>query len=205
MYIMAMEAIKFNLFLSICIYLFSFFLCSHSEMTGVQLVSQRVMTEIKLLLCNTFSECLIDNLTSSFHILTQRFVLFFHGDRVPHKVCVCNCSENSTLLGQPLAQETIKIQSVACQSVCCKELLVRPTLQFVFCCLCAPPAFVTVSHWRRPISIPPMILNQCGFNVHCYDHPDGHEANGGMGILVKNFIYFVLVNLKFRLQVAGSI
>jgi hypothetical protein len=78
---MAMEAIKFNLFLSLCMYLFPFFLYSHSKMRGVQLVSQCVMTEIKLLLRNTFSECLIDNLTSSFHILTQRFVLFFHGGR----------------------------------------------------------------------------------------------------------------------------
>jgi hypothetical protein len=120
MYIMAMEAVRFNLFLRLCIYLFIFFLhSSHSKTTGAQLVSQRVLTEIKLL-CNTFSECVIDNLTSSFHILTQRFVLFLHGSRVHHKVCVCDCLENSTLLGQPLAQETIKIQSVACQSVCCR-------------------------------------------------------------------------------------
>jgi hypothetical protein len=47
-YTMAMEAVKFILVLSICIYLFSFFLYSHSKMTGVQLFSQCVMTEIKL-------------------------------------------------------------------------------------------------------------------------------------------------------------
>jgi hypothetical protein len=46
-------------------------------MTEPQLVSQRVVTEIKLLLRNTLSECLIDNLTNSFHILTQSFILFF--------------------------------------------------------------------------------------------------------------------------------
>jgi hypothetical protein len=80
MYIMAMEAIKLHLFLNLCIYLFSFFLYSHSKTTGVQLVPQCVMSKIKLLLRNTFPECLIDNLTNSFHILTQRFVLFFHGD-----------------------------------------------------------------------------------------------------------------------------
>jgi hypothetical protein len=41
-----------------------------------------VMTEIKLLLLrNTFSECLIDNLTNSVHVLMQRFVSFFHGSR----------------------------------------------------------------------------------------------------------------------------
>jgi hypothetical protein len=52
-------------------------------MTGAQLVSQHVMTEIKLLLHNTLSECLIDNLTSSFHILTQRFDLFHDIPCVP--------------------------------------------------------------------------------------------------------------------------
>jgi hypothetical protein len=50
MYITAIEAVKFNLFLSLCIYLLSFFLYSHLKMTGAQLVSQRVITEIKLLL-----------------------------------------------------------------------------------------------------------------------------------------------------------
>jgi hypothetical protein len=74
MCIMAMEAIKFNLSLSLCIYLFSFFLYSHLKRTGAQLISQRVVTEIKLLLSDTFSECLIDSLTNSFHILTQKFV-----------------------------------------------------------------------------------------------------------------------------------
>jgi hypothetical protein len=77
-----MEAIRFNLFLSLCIYLFSFFLYSHLNMTGAQLVSQHVMTEIKLLLHNTSLECLIDNLTNNFHILMQRFVLFFNGGRL---------------------------------------------------------------------------------------------------------------------------
>jgi hypothetical protein len=81
MYIMAVEAIKFNLFLILCIYLFSLFLYSHLKMTWAQLVSQSVMTEIKLLLRNTFSECCTDNLTNSFHMLMQRFVLFFHGGR----------------------------------------------------------------------------------------------------------------------------
>jgi hypothetical protein len=38
------------LFLGLCIYLFSFFLYSHSKERGTQFVSQRVMTEIKLLL-----------------------------------------------------------------------------------------------------------------------------------------------------------
>jgi hypothetical protein len=46
---MAMEAAKFSLFLSLCIYLFSFFLYSDSKATEPQLVSRRVMTEIKLL------------------------------------------------------------------------------------------------------------------------------------------------------------
>jgi hypothetical protein len=27
------------------------------------------------------------------------FDLLFHGDRIPHKVCVQDCLENSTLLG----------------------------------------------------------------------------------------------------------
>jgi hypothetical protein len=48
MHIMAMEAVKSNLFLIICIYLVSFFLYSRSKTRGAQLVSQRVMTEIKL-------------------------------------------------------------------------------------------------------------------------------------------------------------
>jgi hypothetical protein len=82
MYIMAVEAVTFNLFFRLDIFfLFSFFLYSHSKATGAQFLS-RVMAEIKLLLLrNTFSECLIDSLTNCFHILTQRFVLFFHGGR----------------------------------------------------------------------------------------------------------------------------
>jgi hypothetical protein len=38
---MAVEAVKFNLFLSHCIYLFSFFLYPHLKMTGAQFVSYR--------------------------------------------------------------------------------------------------------------------------------------------------------------------
>jgi hypothetical protein len=75
------ELSNFIYFLSLCIHLFTFFLYSHSKTTEAQLVSQCFMTEIKLLLHNTFSECLADNLTNSFHILMQRFVLFFHGGR----------------------------------------------------------------------------------------------------------------------------
>jgi hypothetical protein len=45
---MAVEAAKFYLFLSLCIYLLSFFHYSHSKTTGAQLVSQRVTTKIKL-------------------------------------------------------------------------------------------------------------------------------------------------------------
>jgi hypothetical protein len=118
MYIMAMVAVKFHLFLSLCLYLLSFLLHSHSKTTGKQLVSQRVMNEIKLFLPNTFSEFFIENLTNILHIITQRFVLFIHSGRIPNKVCVCDSLKNSTLLGQHLAQETIKIQSVACRSVC---------------------------------------------------------------------------------------
>jgi hypothetical protein len=43
---------------------------------GAQLVSQRVMREIELLLHNTFSELLIVNLTTGFHFLMQSFVYF---------------------------------------------------------------------------------------------------------------------------------
>jgi phosphoserine aminotransferase len=35
------EAVKFNLFLTLCVYLFSFILHSHSKTGGVQLVSRR--------------------------------------------------------------------------------------------------------------------------------------------------------------------
>jgi hypothetical protein len=88
-----MEAIKFNLFLILCIYLFFFFLYSHLKMTGAQLIS-RVMTKIKLLLfffycCYkviTFQD-VSDNLTNSFNILTQRFVLSFMAAESPTK-CV---------------------------------------------------------------------------------------------------------------------
>jgi hypothetical protein len=54
---------------------------------SLQLISQCVMSEMKLLLCNNSSECLLVNQTTSFHILIQRwlvvFDLFFHGNRVP--------------------------------------------------------------------------------------------------------------------------
>jgi hypothetical protein len=50
-------------------------------------------------LVNTLPEYPIDTLTSSFHILQQRFDLFFHSGRVLHKVYVSNYLENSTLLG----------------------------------------------------------------------------------------------------------
>jgi hypothetical protein len=63
---MAVEAV-------IC-HLFSFFLYSRLRTKGARLISQSVMTEIKLLLCNTFSGCRIVNLTTSFHILTQRWL-----------------------------------------------------------------------------------------------------------------------------------
>jgi hypothetical protein len=46
MYNMIMEAVKINLFLILCIYLFSFFLYPHSKATGAQLVYQRLMTEL---------------------------------------------------------------------------------------------------------------------------------------------------------------
>jgi hypothetical protein len=84
---MAVEAVKFHLFLILCIYLISVFLYSNSKTTGAQLVSQHVMTEIKLLLLyrNIFSVCLIDSLTNSFHIVTQRFVLFIHGSRLTNR------------------------------------------------------------------------------------------------------------------------
>jgi hypothetical protein len=104
---MAVEAIKFRFFFSLCIYLFSFFLYSHLKTTAAQLISQHVMTKIKLLLLlplllsvsllllllllfllllllsllNTFSEHLINNLTNSFHIFMQRLVLLAHGGR----------------------------------------------------------------------------------------------------------------------------
>jgi hypothetical protein len=87
-------------------------------MAVVQLVSECVMATDSCCHCyyNTFSECLIDSLINSFHTVKQRSDLFFHDDRDLHKVCVCECSENFTLLGQYQAQETIKIQSVTYQS-----------------------------------------------------------------------------------------
>jgi hypothetical protein len=44
---MSMEADKY-VFLILCIYLFSFVLYSHSKTTEAQLISQRVMTEMKV-------------------------------------------------------------------------------------------------------------------------------------------------------------
>jgi hypothetical protein len=70
---MAVEAVKCHLFFKSS-HLFSFSLYSHSRMREAQLISQRVMIEIKLLLRNTFSECLIFNLITSFHILMQRWL-----------------------------------------------------------------------------------------------------------------------------------
>jgi hypothetical protein len=80
------------------------------------LVSYCVMTDIKLLLYNTISECSIVSLTTSFHILTQRFVESCSVQSPPQSLCVCDFLENSTLIGQPLPQEMIKLQSIACQS-----------------------------------------------------------------------------------------
>jgi hypothetical protein len=96
--------------------IFSFLFYSHSKRTGVQLVSQCVMAKIIILLLlllllvyNTFSESLTDILSNSFHILKQRSDLFFHSDSVLPRVCVHDCLENSTLLGQPQAHKIIKI------------------------------------------------------------------------------------------------
>jgi hypothetical protein len=88
-------------------------------MRGPQLISQRVTTEIKLLLCNTISECFIVNLTTNFHVLTQKVVVCLiyssMATETPTKF-VCVRLENSTWYGQLYAQEMIKIQSGACWS-----------------------------------------------------------------------------------------
>jgi hypothetical protein len=54
------------------------------------------------------------------HYLSYSYakVCFILRDSRAPTECVRDCLENSTLLGQPLAKETIKIQSVACRSVC---------------------------------------------------------------------------------------
>jgi hypothetical protein len=48
MHIMTVEAAKFNLFFSLCI--FYFLLYSHSKMTTAQLVSQHVITKIIIII-----------------------------------------------------------------------------------------------------------------------------------------------------------
>jgi hypothetical protein len=72
MSVMAMGT-KHFIYFFLNLYLFSFFLYWYLR-NWDHLVFQPVMTKIKLLLYNTFSECLIVNLTTSFHILMQRFV-----------------------------------------------------------------------------------------------------------------------------------
>jgi hypothetical protein len=87
----------------------------------------------------------------------------------------------------------------------CKELLVRAVLQFcILLSLCAPPAFVSVGHCRRPISIPPVILNHCGFTVHHYDHPDVRKTGRGISISAKGSVSSILGNLQLPLRVAAA-
>jgi hypothetical protein len=79
--VMSLEAIKYNLFIeSACIIVF---LHSYLKTRTMHLVSQRVMAKIKLILHNTFSECLIVNVTDKFHILIHKrgclFDLLLHG------------------------------------------------------------------------------------------------------------------------------
>jgi hypothetical protein len=94
-----------------------FFLCSHLTARGAQLISQRVTTEIKLLLHNTFSECLIVIPTTNFHILTQRWlnVYSFMATESPTKF-VCARLENSTLLGATRSTGNNK-DMVSCLSI----------------------------------------------------------------------------------------
>jgi hypothetical protein len=94
---MAMGTTTFYLLSSLCICL-SFFICWHLRKGGVQMVFQCVMTEIILLICNTFSECLIVNLTTSLHILMQG-LLIIPWQQSPH-TSLYMCLENFTLLGQ---------------------------------------------------------------------------------------------------------
>jgi hypothetical protein len=115
---MAVKAVKRHLFFK-SLHLFSFFLYSHSRMRGVQLISQCVMTKITLLLHNTFSECIIVNLTTSVQILTQRWMyIWFILPRwwSPPKKFVCVRLETSTVLGATPSIGTIKKQSAACRS-----------------------------------------------------------------------------------------
>jgi hypothetical protein len=78
---MAVKHIKFNLFLSLCIYLFIFFLfyllTFENDWIAIGF-SPRVIATVTFLslllsLHSNFSEYLIDNLTNSFHIIKQRF------------------------------------------------------------------------------------------------------------------------------------
>jgi hypothetical protein len=67
---MAVMAVKYHLYFK-SLHLFSFFIYSHSILSGVQLISQCVMTKITT---NIFSESITVNLTTSFHILVQRWL-----------------------------------------------------------------------------------------------------------------------------------
>jgi hypothetical protein len=106
---MAMGTITFNYFQ---VFAFFFFLLLLTFQKGTIAIGFSTCYDGNcLLLRNTCSQCLIVNLTTSFHIVVQMFVY-----TCTTEVCVRDCLENSTLLEQPLAQETIKIQSVACRS-----------------------------------------------------------------------------------------
>jgi hypothetical protein len=116
--VMAMKTIKCNLFFK-SLHLFSFFLYSHLRLRGTQLISQFVMTEMKFLLCNTFSECLIVNLTTIFHILKLwwLYVWFILPRRQsPPTKYVCVRFENSTLLGATSSTGNDK-DTISCLSV----------------------------------------------------------------------------------------
>jgi hypothetical protein len=70
------------------LHLFYFFFYWHLRKGGAQLVFQRVMMEIVLLLHNTFTELLIVNLVTSFHILTQRLFILPRRQSPPEHSCV---------------------------------------------------------------------------------------------------------------------
>jgi Zn finger protein HypA/HybF involved in hydrogenase expression len=102
-------------------FLFStfFFLYSHLKTQGLQLVFKCVMTKMKLLLYNTFSECLRSVWPVAFTFLCKGGFKFDYSSMVaesPTKFVVCDCFECSALLGQPQSPETTKVQSVACHS-----------------------------------------------------------------------------------------
>jgi hypothetical protein len=81
-------------------------------------VGHVIIIKLPVLLCNTFLECFIITLILFIFLLEDMFDLFFHGVRVPYKgLYVQHCLENSILLGQPQAQEMIRIQSGTCQSL----------------------------------------------------------------------------------------